>query len=92
MKISKTSAGSSSCHQDQSNNDKFGCFEDCTGNSGSITGDYLLIPGGIYVDGGSNSQGKMYKNDYYCGEGLAIKDGIVRSNMPGPVTLRSGYI
>ena len=95
MKISKTSK-TSTCHSTQSTqaDDKFGCFEDCTGKTGSITGDYLLIPGGLYEipTASGSAQGKLYKNDYYCGEGLANKDGMVRVDMPGPVTVRSGHI
>ena len=77
-----------------------GCFEECftpDTNTGSVTGDYLLIPGGLYEipTASGSAQGKLYelyKNDYYCGEGLASKDGMVRVDMPGPVTVRSGHI
>ena len=93
MKISKASTTGKSCHPADG---KFGCFEDCTMDTttGSITGDYLLIPGGLYEipTASGSAQGKLYKNDYYCGEGLANKDGMVRVDMPGPVTVRSGHI
>ena len=71
-----------------------GCFEECfipdTSNTGSITGDYLLIPAGKYTDN-STPPPKMYNNDYYCGVGLANIENRVRVEMPGPVIVRSGH-
>ena len=92
MKISKASTTGKSCHPADG---KFGCFEDCAmpaTMTGSISGDYLLIPGGMYNEppaGNADSPVTMHKNDYYCGEGLANKNGMVRVDMPGPVTVRS---
>ena len=70
-----------------------GCFEECfipDTTTGSVTGDYLLIPGGKYTDN-TASPPKMYNNDYYCGEGLANEENSVRVKMPGPVIVRSGH-
>ena len=73
---------------------KVGCFEECFTpdiTTGSITGDYLLIPGGKYTDNTAPAPAKMYNNDYYCGEGLANIENRVSVETPGPVIVRSQH-
>ena len=60
-------------------------------HAGDISGDYLLIPGGMYPEQPrlGSPTGKMYKNDYYCGTDLGNANNVVSVDSPGPVNVRS---
>ena len=71
-----------------------GCFDDChtpDGTTGATSGDYLLIPGGMYIeDTVLSSTTRVYKNDYFCGVGLAnLAENKVKVNPSGPAFVRS---
>ena len=89
----------SKCHPEGLllDDEAIGCFEDCTVPDPSapptmppITGDYLLIPGGMYIEtSATTGSPKTYMNDQFCGTGLGNDDSVVSVNLPGPVTVRS---
>ena len=87
----------SKCHPEGLllDDEAIGCFEDCTVPDPTapptmppITGDYLLIPGGMYTDPAATAT-TTYKNDYYCGVGLGNTGNVVSVDSPGLVTVRS---
>ena len=59
-------------------------------HAGDISGDYLLIPGGMYIEtSATTGLPNTYMNDQFCGTGLGNTDSVVSVNLPGPVTVRS---